>query len=368
MLRRADAALRGFCLFALSGLLAGCGGEVPKPETQRIVILTNAVSPFWEAADKGAQDAAKELRLGDAKLSIDFQKNNKGTEGQIDRLRQLAGANDVAGLAISVSDPGNGALIAEMKKLRDQGVKVVTIDSDVDREKSRDARFAYLGTDNVVGGRELGRTAKGLVPGGGKYASFVGYKSQGNAIERNQGFAEGAGPEFEQVAWLGDEVDEVVARKNVRTALDENADLKVLVGIWSYNTPAIIDVVGELAQDDPSIRERVTVVGFDADPPSITGMEQKKVQALVVQNPYQMGYQGTRLLKALLDDDQKVIKEMFPRLEEDKEAGDIYDTGLKVIVPDETSPLKKEMFEPGTEFLMFAEFQEWLNKYGLTGS
>ena len=342
---------------------AGCAGEVPKPETQRLVILTNAVSPFWDAADAGAKQAAEDLKLSDSKLRVDFVKNTRGTEGQIEKLRQYAGATDIAGIAISVSDPGNAALIDEMRKLQESGVKVITVDSDVDRSKSRDARFAYIGTDNVIGGRELGRSAKGLRPAGGKYASFVGYKTQGNAIERDRGFAEGAGPEFEQTTYLGDEVDEVVARKNVRDALNSYPDTNVLVGIWSYNTPAIVDVVGELG-----IRDRVTVVGFDADPPSIRAMREGNVDALVVQNPYDMGYQSVKLLKAMLEDDKQTIETMFPERESDPESGDIYITGLKVVVPDGSSPLKKEMFEESTEFLTLTEFQQWLDQYGLTGS
>src|SRR5690606_30631665 len=110
--------------------------------------------------------------------------------------------------------------------------------------------------------------------------------------------------------------------------LDRHSDLQALVGIWSYNTPAIVDIVAQLG-----VREKVKVVGFDADPPAIAGMQKGQVDVMVVQNPYQMGYQGVRLLKALLEDDQTTIQDMFP--DYGQSAGDRYDTGLKVIVPDE---------------------------------
>jgi ribose transport system substrate-binding protein len=48
--------------------------------------------------------------------------------------------------------------------------------------------------------------------------------------------------------------------------------------------------------------------------------------------------------------------------------GDIYDTGLKVVVPDEGSPLKAEMFEKKTQFLKLGEFRQWLTEHNLTGS
>ena len=42
-------------------------------------------------------------------------------------------------------------------------------------------------------------------------------------------------------------------------------------------------------------------------------------------------------MKAMVQDDEETVKEMLPNL--GKEGGDIYDTGIKVVVPDEGSPL-----------------------------
>jgi ribose transport system substrate-binding protein len=57
---------------------------------------------------------------------------------------------------------------------------------------------------------------------------------------------------------------------------------------------------------------------------------------------------------------------MLPKL--GQPGGDIYDTGLKVVVPDEGSPLKAEMFEKNTQFLKLGEFRKWLKEHNLTGS
>ena len=79
-----------------------------------------------------------------------------------------------------------------------------------------------------------------------------------------------------------------------------------------------------------------------------------------------MGYQGVRILKALIEDDKKTVGQMFPNL--GKAEGDIYDTGIKVVIPDEGSSLKREMFDKKTEFLKLTDFRHWLEKYQLTGS
>jgi ribose transport system substrate-binding protein len=212
-----------------------------------------------------------------------------------------------------------------------------------------------------VGGRELGVAARGLRADGGSYVTFVGIPSAQNAVERVGGFAEGAGEKFHSATNMGDDIDLSRARENVRNAIQNHPDLKTLVGIWSYNAPAIVDVVKELDR-----RKDFTIVTFDAEPDAIAHMADGQIDAMVVQNPYEMGYQGVRLLKALANDDLATIAEMFPSL--GKPNGNIYDTGLKVVVPDQGSPLTPDLFGERTEFLSLSKFREWLAEYKLTGS
>jgi ribose transport system substrate-binding protein len=334
---------------------AGSGGE------KRIILLTNGNSPFWDAGRAGMQEAEKDLRLHEAGLSAVFEVNNGQPQGQIDKLRQFATQSDVAGVCISAVDAANQRVAELMRELRGKGVQVLTFDSDVDRDHMRDARFAYLGTDNYAGGRELGRSAKGLRPSGGAYVTFVGRTGAQNAIERVNGFAEGAGDKFKKIDNMGDNMDRTRARENVRNAMTNHPEMNTLVGIWSYNAPAIVDIVREKEN-----RKSYTIVVFDAEPLAIKQMAEGDIDALVVQNPYQMGYDAVKLMKALIQDDQKTVKEMLPN--HGQPDGDIYDTGLKVVAPDDGSPLKAEMFDKKTQFLKLSEFRKWLDKYGLTGS
>jgi ribose transport system substrate-binding protein len=87
---------------------------------------------------------------------------------------------------------------------------------------------------------------------------------------------------------------------------------------------------------------------------------------MVVQNPYAMGFESIRLLKSLVAKDDAAVKEMFPKWGE--AGGDIFDTGLKVVVPNADSPLKKDQFPANVEFLPLDEFKAWLAKYNLSGS
>jgi ribose transport system substrate-binding protein len=362
---------------AIAIFTLGCGSRSPGSADEaagesggakRIILLTNGADPFWDAMRAGMQDAERDFNLASSKLRTVMDVNDGTPKGQVDRLRQYANQSDIAAVAVSVTDAKNLAIAKAMDECQRAGIKVIAVDSDVDRKASRRSRFAYLGTDNVLGGEELGKAAAGIRPQGGKYATFVGLKGAANAIERIQGFAIGAGDKFQQVENLGDDMDLSTAMKNVKDALDRHADLDVLVGIWAYNAHAIAEVVKQRG-----IRNRTTVVVFDAAPKAIGHMAEGNIDAMIVQNPYDMGYRGTRLMKALVENDHDTIHEMFPAYDAASHSftepdGDTLVTGLRVVHPDAGSPLKADMFAPSTEFLSLSEFKKWLASHNLSGS
>jgi ribose transport system substrate-binding protein len=333
-----------------------------KSHLKRIIILQNDESPFWDAARAGLQDAERELKLKQAGLRATLEVNDGTPSGQLEKLQQFNSQSDIVGVGVSALDADNVAVVEELRKLQKKGVQVVTVDSDVSRDKFRDCRFAFIGTDNRVGGHELGVCARGLRPDGGGYVTFVGRTGAQNAMERIEGFKEGAGAKFVSLDSMADANDRARARDNVRNAIQNHKDkLKVLVGIWSYNAPAIADVVKESGR-----KADFTVVVFDAEPIAIQQIANGLIDAMVVQNPYQMGYQGVRLMNALYEKDQKTVNQMLPN--HGKPEGDLYDTGLKIVVPDEHSPLTPKMFGAKTEFLQLGEFKKWLTRYSLEGS
>ncbi len=345
-----------------TSLVPGCGGG-GKADTKRIIILINGDSPFWDACRVGVPEAEKDLKLEAANLHAVVESNDGTPQGQIDKLRQFGSQSDIVAVGISPCDAANVAIAEEMLKLQERGIHVVTIDSDIDRAKMRNSRFAFIGTDNLAGGRELGKCLKGLRPEGGGYVTFVGRKGAQNAIDRIGGVAQGAGEKWKQLDSMGDDIDRNVARENVRNAIaNHKQNLNALVGIWSYNAPAIVDVV----KKDAQLRKDYLVVAFDAEPLAVAGMGEGMIDAMVVQNPYEMGYQGVRLMQALVRKDQATIKEMLPF--KGRANGDLYDTGLKVVVPDASSRLRADMFDKNTQFLELPKFREWLAKYKLTGS
>ena len=378
-----------FCWLAASiFLMVGCEPNVPKSKTgstpsstsneaavgtpktnvsgggaaglKRLIILTNGDSPFWDACREGLLAAKSELKLNEVGLDAVLDVNDGTAQGQLAKLQQYGTQSDIAGVGVSAIDAKNVAIADELRAMQKKGIKILTIDSDVDRSQFGDARHAFIGTDNLTGGKVLGKCAAGLKPEGGEYVTFVGLKGAQNAIERIGGFAQGAGEKFIDKDTMTDETDKTKARDNVRNAIRNHPNLSVLVGIWSYNAPAIVDVVKEANR-----RKDFTIVVFDAEPTAITALAEGSIDAMVVQNPFAMGYEGIRMLDALVRDQKDVLEKMLPNY--GKPDGDLFDTGLKVVVPSAESPLKPTEFA-GAEFLTLDQFQLWLKKYGLTGS
>lgn len=161
---------------------------------------------------------------------------------------------------------------------------------------------------------------------------------------------------------MSDEMDHSKARDNVRAALVNHPDLVSLVGIWAYNAPAIAEVAQERG-----VRDRLTIITFDAQAAALNHMAEGRIDAMVVQNPFEMGIQTVRLLQAMHQKDEKTVQEMFPRA--GAPDGDIYTTGLRLIIPAGDSPLSKSgLGGDNVEVLSLPAFREWLAKYGLSSS
>ena len=345
--------------------------EVPR----RFIFITNGDDPYFDVLNAGLQAGAEKFALADKGLEVVMEKNNATAQGQIDRLRQLVTQADVAGVAISVIQAENVAIVEEMKRLTEKGVSVITVDGDINQKLFSDGRPYYIGTDNSIAGRLLGTAGKkvlesrGITEGG--FIQFTGFTDNDNARARMDGCREAIGASYSEVDRMADSFDHSRARDNVRTALVNHPDVKALVGIWAYNAPAIAEVVAERG-----VRDQVSIFTFDAAAQAIEHMANGNIDCMIVQNPFEMGVQTVRLLLAMQEGQDADITNMFPNY--GQPGGDKFTTGLRLIIPDawendEDAPISKKDLESavsaGTlEVLSLSVFREWLKKYGLSSS
>jgi ribose transport system substrate-binding protein len=360
MNRRLFAGIFSTAVAAAVVTLAGCDTA---PQTKRIIFLNNTNSPYWDAYRAGMDKGAAEFKIADSGYTAVMEVNDGTPQGQIDKLRQFGSQSDVAAVAISPIDAGNAAIAAELQKLRDKGIPVITVDNDI---TDASVRSYYIGTENFEAGKVLGQATKMLLEdknvAAGSYVAFVGRTGADNAVKRMDGVKEAIAPIVEADR-MADDADKTRARENVRNAISNHPDAVALVGIWSYNGPALADVVVE-----KKVRDKFAVVTFDAEPITIEQMGQGNIDVLVVQNPFEMGRQTVRLLQAMAKKDGAVEQEMFP--DPDGEDGNIYYTDLKVVVPNADSPIyvRKGEFGEGVQVQTIDEFRAWLDEYGLKQS
>ena len=100
---------------------------------KRLIFVTNGDDPFWDACNAGLVEGAKRFAVESYGLRVVMEKNNGTAQGQIEKLRQFASQSDIAAVAISVIQAENAAIVEEMKNLAAKGVKVITVDGDVNR-------------------------------------------------------------------------------------------------------------------------------------------------------------------------------------------------------------------------------------------
>jgi ribose transport system substrate-binding protein len=317
----------------------------------KLLFISNSNSDWWSAVEKGMDDGGKEFGC-----DVELRRNDKETPGQIRLLEDALSLPDIQGVAVSVYESGAPGIADAMKELQKAGKVVIAIDSDIAPEQAT-ARRAYIGTNNVKAGEAAGRAAAALRPEGAKVCVFVGTSSAANARERLEGFFKGAGDKFVKQEVFDDGSNFAKASANVQTAITKYPDAGLLLGLWSYNAPRIAEEV----KGSPEVRKRTAVVTFDLDALAVAHLEAGTIDASVCQNPYEMGYQGVKLLKALIQKDEATAKQILPD-------GATRDTGVRVIVPKADSPVMKENKPKGDDVITVDEMKKWLASKGLKSS
>ena len=197
---------------------------------------------------------------------------------------------------VSAVDPKNQT--EHLNKVAAQTV-LFTTDSDAPQSK----RIAYIGSSNTELGKDAGKLMLKALPNGGKCVGFVGLLGADNARERIEGVKETIkGSKVELVDVRGDEIDQTRAKRNVEDILAAMPDVSCLVGFYSYNTPRIYEVLKEAGK-----LGKIKIIGFDEDPITLGGVKDGAIEGTVVQQPFEWGYQGMKLMAKVVQGDKSGV-------------------------------------------------------------
>ena len=284
----------GAAMMAAAACQSRDSGTERDPKTLKVAFVTNNSADFWTIARRGVEQADQEL----ADVEAEFRLTADGTAAEQQRIVDDLLTKGVDAIAISPVDPQNQtALIDAAAK---QAV-VFTQDSDAPQS----ARLCYVGTDNLAAGRQAGQLIREAIPEGGDIMLFVGKLDARNAQERIQGIRDVlAGSGIRIIDVRTDDGDDVRAKANAADTLVRYPGIKGLVGLWSYNGPAILNAVREAGRIG-----RVRIVTFDEADETLAGIKEGAIHATVVQQPYEFGYQAIMRMAQAVRGDRSFIPE-----------------------------------------------------------
>jgi ribose transport system substrate-binding protein len=274
----------------LASALASSGAVAQ--DKKALVFVVNGASDFWKLAEAGVKKARDELPNYD----LQFKYPEQAAAAIQQRLMEDLVAAGISAIMVSAVDPKSST-----DSLNAIGGQVPLFTTDSDAPDTN--RIAYIGSSNTDAGRQAGEIALQALPDGGKCIGFVGLPGADNARERIEGMQEViAGSKVELIDVRGDDIDMTRAKRNVEDALAANPDIDCMVGFYSYNPPRIYEVLKESGK-----LGEIVVVAFDEDPITLGGVREGTIAGTVVQQPYEWGYQGMKLMAAYLEGDSSTI-------------------------------------------------------------
>lgn len=277
-MKRSKCAL--ICAAAALAMLCSCASAAPVAEQHTVALIANSTeTEFWLSVFAGAEAAAAEYN---AKLTVVGPETEEDYETQNAMVEQAVEKGAQA-IVFSAIDYENNATAIDAAAAA--GVKIVAIDSSVDSS----AVSTYIGTDNYAAGRMAALAALERVEGDLK-VGIVNYDvSSANGQERE----EGAVDEFKEsgraeiVSVINTLAEAVHAQADTAALLMDHPEINVLLAFNEPTSVGAANAVRELGLSDD-----VFLVGFDSNVATVDGLQEGSVDALVVQNPYAMGYLG----------------------------------------------------------------------------
>lgn len=247
------------------------------------LVAKSETSNFWLTCFQGARAAEAEynnlsLRIVAPDVEWDFETQNAYIEEAVN-----SGSNAIVFSACDQSK-STGAVEAAL----DSGVPVITIDSDVDTDRS----ITFIGMDNFEAGRQA---AKSVIENVGESAgvAIVSFEeSSGNGTQRVEGFLDYMGnfPEIKILDTFYAYSDYDIAQNIASEMMEKYGDeLKAIATFNELTTVGVGRAVA--ATGDPG---SICVVGFDNNLESIQMMEKGYINSLIIQNPFAMGYLGVQ--------------------------------------------------------------------------
>jgi ribose transport system substrate-binding protein len=281
---RSPITLIGWSIGTLASLLGSAQAADQKLTIP--IIVKDTTSFYWQTVLAGARKAGRELNLNVPELGAQSESD---INGQISILENAVSENPAAIVIAPTQFAALGRPIDQAAKR----IKIIGIDSAADSN----AFTAFLQTDNVEGGRVA---ADGLAAAiKAKYGKVEGdialinsLPGVGSLDQRDQGFKQEIAAKYPSLKLVAVKV----ADGQATTGLNIMTDLITAnPGLRGVFTDALFMGQGAgQAIAENKAGDTIKLVSFDADSKLIGFLKDGTIAALVVQDPFRMGYEGVK--------------------------------------------------------------------------
>lgn len=266
--------------------LVGCNSKDNKKHY--VAMITKSTkSAFWQSVFSGASAAATEYNLS---ISYDGPELEEDYEFQNDFIYKAIEDGAEAIIFSAVDYNANAKAIEDAAK---KGLKIIIIDSDVNSNQVS----CRIGTDNYAAGCMAGDAALASDQEN-IHIGIVNYDiNSANGQQREEGFRDIVSKDNRVIDIVTINVVSTTedAREGTKQLLEKHPEINVIATFNEWTSLGVGWAIRDL-----NLADETTVVAFDSNVVSVGMLETGEVDALIVQNPYAMGYLGVEKVAELI--------------------------------------------------------------------
>ena len=284
---------RFLTLLLVAALLAGCGkGNGSSEKTFTIAVIPQgSTHEYWKSIHAGAMKAAQDYSAQKINVKIIW----KGPMREDDREQQVQVvegflAQGINGIVLAPFD--KDALVRPVEEADRAGIPTVVLDSALNSQ----VPISFVASNNYHGGELAAEEMGKLLDGRGKILVLRYQEGVSSTEQREQGFLEKMKSAFHGIQIVSSNQFAGATRDTAKTAT-ENLMNKYGNEVQGLFTPNESSTAGALlALEDTGKAGKIRFIGFDTSDMFTQAMQQKKLDGIVVQNPFRMGELGVKTM------------------------------------------------------------------------
>lgn len=210
-------------------------------------------------------------------------------------LIEQAIATKPDGLAVAITDPQ--ALDGAVRKAIKMGIPVIAFNTPDPREKGKKIPYmTFVGTDLYLDGVRAGEhafasAAKGIVPKPKRALCANPDPAHSGLVARCNGFTEAMKEKGVETDTLATDWDPARATNILQSYLIRHKDVNYIYAVTGDSGPTVWNVANQLKLDPDVDKKGMTIIGVDANPVSLSGVQMGHLLSTVSQGFWLQGWE-----------------------------------------------------------------------------